>query len=486
MPTVHPQVQKARDLVPLIAAASDENDEIRELTKPVVKALIDGGFFTMLKTKSVGGMELKPSIFAQVTEAIASADGSTGWVVCQSNGCSTTSAYLDPNMAQEIFGRPDGIVAWGPPGSPYEATPVEGGYRITGKWRFMSGSQNATWLGAHLRVAGTKETKTFLYPKSSATFHDIWHTLGLRGTASNEYSVDNLFIPHERAIYRDDPRDRRSDSPLYRFTSNQLYSIGFGGVALGIARGTMDAFLALPREKTRRGAGKPMVENNVVQSHVAQSEARWRSARYFLHAAADEALETIEEQRRDGSWISAPACASPPPGPFSRHGRSSTRCFTTAARWRCSRKIRSNAVCATSTRSRNRARGGYCTTRRSVRSCLACRRRIFSSGGQARPVVSADIPEDRTDILCARSARQRRSPLTLGNPVEISDNGSNRQEDRHAGHRRSGPSLRSKSSRPAVGQSLARTVLGHRRGNGRRHEQCRRRRRDHGVVVQRL
>ena len=94
MPTVHPQVQKARDLMPLIAAASDENDEIRKLTKPVVKALIDGGFFTMLKTKSVGGMELKPSIFAQVTEALANADGSTGWVVCQSNGCSTTSAYL--------------------------------------------------------------------------------------------------------------------------------------------------------------------------------------------------------------------------------------------------------------------------------------------------------------------------------------------------------------------------------------------------------
>ena len=82
MPTVHPQVQKARDLMPLIAAASDENDEIRELTKPVVKALIDGGFFTMLKTKSIGGMELKPSIFAQVTEALANADGSTGgWCV---------------------------------------------------------------------------------------------------------------------------------------------------------------------------------------------------------------------------------------------------------------------------------------------------------------------------------------------------------------------------------------------------------------------
>src|SRR3954452_19920689 len=105
MPTVHPQVQKARDLLPLFGAASAENDEIRKLTQPVVKALIDGGFFTMLKTKSVGGMELKPSIFARVIEALANADGSTGWVVCQSNGCSTTSAYLLPNIAKEIFGR---------------------------------------------------------------------------------------------------------------------------------------------------------------------------------------------------------------------------------------------------------------------------------------------------------------------------------------------------------------------------------------------
>ena len=92
---VHPQIQKARDLLPLIAAASAEHDEKRELSRPVVKALIDGGFFAMLKTKAVGGMELKHSTFAQVTEALASADASTGWVVWQSNGCSTTSAYLD-------------------------------------------------------------------------------------------------------------------------------------------------------------------------------------------------------------------------------------------------------------------------------------------------------------------------------------------------------------------------------------------------------
>ena len=56
MPAIHPLVQKARDLMPLIAAASPEHDERRELSGPVVKALIEGGFFTMLKTKAVGGM----------------------------------------------------------------------------------------------------------------------------------------------------------------------------------------------------------------------------------------------------------------------------------------------------------------------------------------------------------------------------------------------------------------------------------------------
>ncbi len=294
MTTVHPQVQKARDLQPMLAAAGTENDEIRELTQPVVKALIDGGFFHMLKARSVGGMELKPSIFAQVTEAIAAADGSTGWVVCQSNGCSTSSAYLEPHVAKEIFGPTNGILAWGPPG-PYEAIPVEGGFRITGTWRFASGSQNATYLGAHIRIKDTGELRSFLFPKSSAKMRDIWHTIGLRGTASNEYSVDNLFIPHERAMFRDNPRYRQSDGFVYHYTSNQLYSIGFGGVGLGIARGMIDAFLTLPATKQSRGASKPIRENNVVQSQFAQCEARWLSARLHLHHAADEAWDTIEQ-----------------------------------------------------------------------------------------------------------------------------------------------------------------------------------------------
>ncbi len=295
MPDIHPQILKARALQPLLAEHGDEINRIRKLTPAVVTALKEGNFFRMLQPKSIGGLEMKPSDFSQVTEAIAAADGSTGWVTCQSNGCSMTAAYLDPAVAREMFGPVDGILAWGPPGAPFEAEPVDGGYCISGTWRFASGSQNATWLGAHMRVSGRNETRTMLFPKTSAEMKDIWHTVGLRGTASNEYVVKDLFVPADHTVLRDQAVDRRESGPLYRFTSNQLYSIGFAGVGLGIARGLIDAFLDLPATKVSRGASRPMRENNVVQSQLAQSEARWHSARALLHKQFDDVYEYVQQ-----------------------------------------------------------------------------------------------------------------------------------------------------------------------------------------------
>ena len=288
MTEVHPQVTRALALHALIKREGNEINRRRELTPPIVNALKAGNFFRMLQPKSIGGMELKPSDFARVTEAISSADGSTAWVVCQGNGCAMSAAYLDPAVAREIFGPINGILAWGPPGAPFLAERVEGGYCISGTWRFASGSQNATWLGAHMKVAGTNEIRTMLFPKSSVEMVDIWHTLGLRGTASNEYVVKDLFVPADHSMLRDQAIDRREDGPLYRFGSSQLYSAGFAGVGLGLARGLIDAFLELPATKVSRGAAKPLRENNVVQSQLAQSEAKWHSARAFLHNTLDE------------------------------------------------------------------------------------------------------------------------------------------------------------------------------------------------------
>jgi alkylation response protein AidB-like acyl-CoA dehydrogenase len=293
MSDLHPQILKARSLQPLLEAEAADGNRARAVTPTVVNALKDANFFRMLQPRSVGGLEMKPTDFAQVTEAIAAADASVGWIVCQGNGCSMSAAYLDPRVARAMFGPRDGILAWGPPGAPFEAEPVDGGYCISGTWRFASGSHNATWLGAHMKVRGRKETRTMLFPKTSAVMTDIWHTLGLRGTASNQYTATDLFVPEDHTTLRDDPRDRREDGPLYRFTSNQLYSCGFAGVGLGIARGLIDAFLELPANKVSRGAGRPMRENNVVQSQLAQSEARWHAARAFLHNTANAAWDHV-------------------------------------------------------------------------------------------------------------------------------------------------------------------------------------------------
>jgi alkylation response protein AidB-like acyl-CoA dehydrogenase len=217
-----------------------------------------------------------------------------------------TAVHLKPEVAREIFGGPRGILAWGP--GPGEARVAPGGYRVTATWAFASGSQLATWLGCHVPVIeadgtpqkhedGTPVVRTMLFPKSATEFTDIWHTIGLRGTASNQYSVKDLFVP---ADYSVDVLSRRAvpsghPSLLYRFSNLQLYASGFAGVALGIGRATLDHFIELARDKIPRGAQKTMRNNNVTQSETARAEARLSSARdWLLHSLADITAATAE------------------------------------------------------------------------------------------------------------------------------------------------------------------------------------------------
>jgi alkylation response protein AidB-like acyl-CoA dehydrogenase len=210
-----------------------------------------------------------------------------------------TAAHLAPEVAREIFGGPRGMLAWGP--GPGEARVVPGGYRVTATWAFASGSHHASWLGCHVPVIktdgaaqlhadGTPVVRTMLFPKSATQFTDIWHTIGLRGTGSDQYSVKDLFVPEAYSI---DVLSRRETQKgeerlLYRFSSLALYAAGFAGVALGIARSMLGEFIVLARDKIPRGARKTMRDNNVTQAQVAQAEARLSSARgWLLHSLED-------------------------------------------------------------------------------------------------------------------------------------------------------------------------------------------------------
>ena len=219
-------VARARALGPQISAAAEEIERIRELPRPLVQALAGQGLFRLLQPRVLGGAELTPMEFAEVMGEIARHDASTAWCVGQGNGCGVAAAFLAPEVAREIFGPNDGIVAWGPP-SPCELRKVPGGYRLTGTWSFASGSHNASWFGAHTiekgpdgapirRPDGGTILRTLLFPKSQAAMTDIWHVIGLKGTGSDQYSVTDLFVADDHTVLHDRKTPPRQGGQLYK------------------------------------------------------------------------------------------------------------------------------------------------------------------------------------------------------------------------------------------------------------------------------
>ena len=286
-------VERACALAPEIEARADQIEQERRLPEPVLAALFEAGLFRLLLPRSLDGGEVDPVTFARVIEEIAKADASTAWCLCQAAGCSMSAAYLSHDVAMEIFGHDRrAVLAWGPgPGA--RAIAVDGGYRVTGTWSFASGGRHATWLGAHCPISepdgssrrtpnGKLVERTMLFPAASATFVDVWHVSGLKGTGSDAYTVDDLFVPHDHSISRDDPAERRQPGLIYCFPTGSFYASGFASVALGIARRMLDAFVSLAREKTPRGYKRPLANNAVIQSQVGQAEAQLSSARRFL------------------------------------------------------------------------------------------------------------------------------------------------------------------------------------------------------------
>src|ERR1700741_3910683 len=278
-------VERARALQPLIASEADAIERTRRLTPAVTSALIENGLYRALLPKSVGGHEVPLEIFMQMQEEIAKADASTAWCLGQCAVCAMTAAYLEPDAANDIFNNPPGILAWG--AIAHEVKAVPGGYLANARWEFASGSRQASWLGAHVKIIetdgsirkkkdGAPEIRTILFPMSSATMYDVWDTIGLKGTGTDSYSVENLFIPEKFAALRDDISAVREKGPLYKFTTNAVFSMGFAATSLGVARATLAAATDLARAKIPQGLSA-MRDNNAVQGLIGRTEASLRA-----------------------------------------------------------------------------------------------------------------------------------------------------------------------------------------------------------------
>jgi alkylation response protein AidB-like acyl-CoA dehydrogenase len=252
----------------------------------------------------MGGDQAPPDTYVVAVEELARHDASVAWNVFVANSAALIAAFLEEPVARTIFADPASTIAWGPPNAS-RARAVPGGYRVSGTWDFASGCRNANWMGAHCHVVeadgsmrlnryGRPAIRTFLFPAERASLIDNWHTIGLRGTASDGYSVNDLYVPEAYSTTREEPDLRRERGPLYAFTMPGLYAVGVAGVALGIARAMLEAFIDLAGSKAPRGQVR-LADSATVQADVARAEAKLGAARAYLL----DTLGTIYAQADD-------------------------------------------------------------------------------------------------------------------------------------------------------------------------------------------
>ena len=289
-------IERAQALQPLIAREADEIERTRRFTEPVVSALIENGLLPDAVAAEPRRCRRAVAIFMQVLEEIAKADASTAWCLGQCSVCSMTAAYIDPDAAREIFNTPPGILAWGAIANEMHVVP--GGYRITARWDFASGSRQASWLGAHVQVVEADGTRRLRIQRRAGNPNDPVpdgerHHVRRLGRDRPQryrhrfYSVDNLFIPEKFAALRDNFSALREKGPLYGITTYSMFGLGFAAIALGVARATLDAAIELARGKELVGL-KAMRENNAVQGLIGRTEGDLRAARAYLFATAAE------------------------------------------------------------------------------------------------------------------------------------------------------------------------------------------------------
>jgi alkylation response protein AidB-like acyl-CoA dehydrogenase len=289
-------LDRARALAPDIIAARGEMDAARRLPDHVAQKFREAGLYRLCIPEAYGGLEATPRTTVETLEALAEADASASWCAMISATTGSFGAYLADDVARGIFSSPElvfsGVYA------PMGKAEVEGdSYRVSGRWKWNSGGQNATWLcgGAMIFENGAPrmlteklpEHRMMLFPASAVEFVDTWHTSGLRGSGSGDMVVKDLLVPRNRTVslITDKPRIA---TPLYKFPAFGLLAIGIAAVASGNARATLREFAAEAAGKKLPG-GRTLAERATVQATFAQATASLGAARAFLLAEIDAA-----------------------------------------------------------------------------------------------------------------------------------------------------------------------------------------------------
>jgi len=292
-------LEAARTFRSRILAERDHIEAARRIPEDLARDLAHAGFFRIHLPEVYGGLDLTPMEAMEVFEELAQADASVAWCVWNGN-THWTAAQLASEVARTIHADPDVVTANSTRASG-RAQIVDGGYRVSGRWSFVSGCELATWMvllcivheagEPRISPAGAPENRFMLVPARDCNIIDTWTVGGLRGTGSHDVVVRDVFVPSSYGSGFTDPHVL--PEPRYRLPPFSRVIPGLGAMALGIARTAIETFGEIAGAKTPQRTTQMLRENHGAQVRVSQAEALARSARLFLFDSLDRLWSTV-------------------------------------------------------------------------------------------------------------------------------------------------------------------------------------------------
>ncbi|MEU3483867.1 3-hydroxy-9,10-secoandrosta-1,3,5(10)-triene-9,17-dione monooxygenase oxygenase subunit [Streptomyces sp. NPDC033754] len=278
-----------RDLAPGLRERAAEAEALRRVPDASIKEIEDTGFFRLLQPRAFGGRAADPLVFYTAVKEIAKACGSTGWVASVVGVHPWHVALFDPRAQEEVWGQdPKARIAssYAPTG---KATAVDGGFRLSGRWHFSSGCDHVQWalLGCLVPDADGNpvDMRTFLIPRSDYRVDDVWDTVGLRGSGSNDVVVEDVFVPDHRALSFGPvtalkvPGHELNQEPLYRLPYAGVFTTTITTPIVGIAEGAYASYTEATRQRFRISYGQKVAEDPFAQVRIARAagdiDASW-------------------------------------------------------------------------------------------------------------------------------------------------------------------------------------------------------------------
>lgn len=302
-------VERADALAVAVREGAAAAEATGQVSIEVVRALSEAGLFRMMVPASIGGGEADVVSMIETIDTVSQADGATGWTVMIGATTGVSCTQLPLAGAKEIFGHPDGL-AVGVVVARGRATRVDGGYRVSGTWPFASGSAHADWIaggslvygpdGPEMVAENVPHARMMVFPRSAVEIKDTWHVSGLRGTGSNDFEVNDFFVP-DRHSYAMGARGDWADGLVYRFPFFGLLAVGVASVATGIARAAIEELTRLAGVKTPSGSRRALGERAAAQSGRAEAEALLRSGKGFMLGSVTDVWERIRAGERIGT-----------------------------------------------------------------------------------------------------------------------------------------------------------------------------------------